>query len=82
VRRKENKDKKLVSVNRFAICDKFTSALLAHQIFYFENIVKEKILKKSSEAKKWKMIYVRIKRLSNFWFILKTQFFAVFQKSV
>jgi hypothetical protein len=30
--------------------------------------------------KKLKKIYVRIKRLSNFWFILKTLFFAVFQK--
>jgi hypothetical protein len=34
VRRKKNKkDKKIVSVNRFAICGKFTRALLAHQIF-------------------------------------------------
>jgi hypothetical protein len=34
VRRKKNKkDKNLVSVNRFAICGKFTRALLAHQIF-------------------------------------------------
>jgi hypothetical protein len=31
VRRK--KDKNFVSVNRFAICGKFTRALLAHQIF-------------------------------------------------
>jgi hypothetical protein len=38
VRRKKNKkDKKLVSVNGFAICDKFKRALLAHQIFYFLN---------------------------------------------
>jgi hypothetical protein len=38
VRRKKNKkDKKLVSVNRFAyICGKFTRALLAHQIFYLK----------------------------------------------
>jgi hypothetical protein len=48
--------------------------------FYLKKIVKEKILKKSSEAKKWKKMYVRIKRLSNFWFILKTLFFAAFQK--
>jgi hypothetical protein len=34
VRRKKNKkDKNLVIVNRFAICGKFTRALLAHQIF-------------------------------------------------
>jgi hypothetical protein len=36
VRRKKNKKyKNLVSVNRFAICGKFTRALLAHHIFTF-----------------------------------------------
>jgi hypothetical protein len=32
--KKNKKDKKLVSVNRFAICGKFTRALVTHQIFY------------------------------------------------
>jgi hypothetical protein len=32
-RKKNNKDKKLVSVNRFAIRGQFTRAIFAHQIF-------------------------------------------------
>jgi hypothetical protein len=71
VRRKKNKkDKHLVSVNRFAICGKFTRALLAHQIFSIQ------VLLDASNKHKHSTLEKISKILKNFDFLA---FFSTFE---